>query len=244
MIMEYDFAILYFGMTRSVRKVYHTHIQHIFETLDKHNMTYKKFIHTWKTRDDSQNAFFDILPQKIDYEEHNLLNPDVYTIDNETDFIEGLNIADYFNKERFDQYGDCAEGDWYPQLIQNYVCMLESQKRGFSMVKDCVLNGDSFKYVMFIRPDIWIDQPLPIDKLVLNEETINMPNHSHWDGLNDQFYIMSYKNACLFSHRGDELKDYRQNVGRIVGEPYCKYIVEKLNFTLNEIVFNYTITRP
>ena len=106
------------------------------------------------------------------------------------------------------------------------------------------VNGDSFKYVMFIRPDIWIDQPLPVDKLVLNEDTINMPNHSHWSGLNDQFSIMSYKNASLFSHRGDELKDYRKNVGRIVSEPYCKYVVEKMKLNVNEIFFNYTITRP
>ena len=242
--MEYDFAILYFGMTRSIRKVYHTHIQHIYETLDRHNMTYKRFIHTWKTEDGSQNAFFDMLPQKIDYEEHNLLSPDIYKIDNETDFIEELDMADYFNKELFEKYGDCPEGDWYPQLIQNYICMLESQKRGFSMVKDCVLNGDRFKYVMFIRPDIWIDQPLPIDNLVLNEDTINMPNHSHWGGLNDQFYIMSYENACLFTQRRDELKEYRKNVGRIAAEFYCKYVVEKHKLKVNEIFFNYTITRP
>lgn len=244
MNMEYDFAILYFGMTRSTRKVYHTHIQNVFETLDKHNMTYKTFIHTWKTDDDSQTGSLSILPQKIDYEEYTLLNPDVYKRDNETEFLEGLYLNDIYYVEKWEQYGDNPEGEWVPQLFLNYVCMLESQKRGFSMIKDCVLNGDKFKSIMFVRPDVWIDQPLPIDTLILNEDTINMPNHCHWQGLCDQFYIMSYNKACLFTQRVDELKDYRKNVGRIVAEPYCKYVVEKLNFILNEIVFNFKIIRP
>ena len=53
--MEYDFAILYFGMTRSIRKVYQTHIQHIYEKLDGHNMTYKK--KQYRPKPKKQNLF-------------------------------------------------------------------------------------------------------------------------------------------------------------------------------------------
>jgi hypothetical protein len=242
--MEYDFAILYFGMTRSTRKVYHTHIQNVFETLDKHNMTYKKFIHTWKTHDDSQTKSLSILPQKIDYEEYTLLNPDVYKRDNETEFLEGLNLNDIYNVEKWVQYGDSDQGEWVQQLFLNYVCMMESQKRGFSMIKDCVLNGDKFKFVMFLRPDVWIDNPLPIEELILNEETINLPNHSHWSGLCELFSIMSYYKAGLFTQRVDELKEYRENVGRIIAEPYCKYVVEKHKLNVNEINFSFKIVIP
>jgi hypothetical protein len=37
---EYDFAIIYFGMTRSVRKTYESHINHVFNVL-KNNLPYK-----------------------------------------------------------------------------------------------------------------------------------------------------------------------------------------------------------
>jgi hypothetical protein len=122
--------------------------------------------------------------------------------------------------------------------------MLESQKRGFGMVRECVSKGDKFKFIMFIRPDITIHTELPVDELVPNNEEIYIPNHEHNDGLNDQFAIMSYDYAHPYANRIYELSDFRKNNGRIVGEKYCKFIIDKYYTKVNELNFKYSITRP
>ena len=50
-----DIAIVYFGLTRSIKKVYQSHIRHIYQVLDRNQITYKKFMHTWSMKDGIQN---------------------------------------------------------------------------------------------------------------------------------------------------------------------------------------------
>lgn len=242
--MEYDFAIIYFGLTRSVKKTHETHKKYIFDILNKHNLTYKKFMHTWKTKDDTQNVWEEIIPQKIDYLEYQLLSPDFYKLDDEDKFLESINMDNYFYKDVWETIGHSPNGEWLPKMVSNHLCMLESQKRGLNMVRECVSKGDKFKFIMFVRPDITIYTELPVDKLVPNNEEIYIPNHEHNDGLNDQFAIMSYDYAHPYGNRIHELSDFRKNHGRIVGEKYCKFIITKYYTNVNEINFKYSITRP
>ena len=100
------------------------------------------------------------------------------------------------------------------------------------------------KFIMFIRPDITIHNELPIDIIINNHEKIHVPNHSHYEGINDQFAIMNYEYANIYGNRIDELIDFRKNNGRIVGEKYCKFIILKNNMKINQLEFNYSITRP
>jgi hypothetical protein len=84
-MMEYDFAIIYFGLTRSVKKTHESHTKHVFDVLKREKLSYKTFMHTWKTKDGTQNVWQNIIPEKIDYTEHLLLSPDFYTIDDENE---------------------------------------------------------------------------------------------------------------------------------------------------------------
>ena len=43
-------AICYYGMTRSLNKVYQSHCEKIFDKLRENNIEYKVFIHTWQTK--------------------------------------------------------------------------------------------------------------------------------------------------------------------------------------------------
>lgn len=244
--MEYDFAIIYFGLTRSLRKTSESHIKHIFDTMDRNNCTYKKFMHTWKMKDGVQNIWNKIIPQKIDYSEYKLLNPDYYTIDDEDEFLSTVNMDDYtYNDESIlnedpNYLGWISKSMW----LSNYICMLESQKRGFQMVKQCVENGDKFKYIIFMRPDITIYDDLPVDIIFKYYDYIHIPNIEHWSYINDQVAIMNYENGCIYGKRIDELAEYRREFGIILAEKYCKYIIIKYSMNINFIDFNYTITRP
>lgn len=242
--MEYDFAIIYFGLTRSIKKTHESHRDHIFNILKRENLTYKTFIHTWKTKDDIQNVATNILPQKIDYSEYRLLSPDYYKLDNENDFLESINMDNYFYKDVWEKVGHAQDGEWLPQMVSNHICMLESQKRGFNMVKENVLKGDKFKFIVFIRPDISIYSDLPVNIIIANSQKIYIPNHDHHEGINDQVAIMNYDYARIYGNRIDEIAEFRKNNGRIVGEKYCKFILLKYNMDIKEIVFDYSITRP
>lgn len=240
--MEYDFAFLYFGLTRSVRKTYESHINHIYKVLEDNHLSYKKFMHTWKTRDSTQNVWEKIIEQKIDYDEYKLLNPDFYTLDCEDEFLETVDMDNYFYKDVFDTVGHSSNGEWLPKMVSNYLCMLESQKRGFNMILDSISHGNKYKYIVFIRPDITLHCDLPLHQIIYDK--INIPDHSHYEGLNDQFAIMNFDHACIYGKRINELAEFRKSNGRIVAEKYCKFICLKYNMGVNLILFDYIITRP
>ena len=242
--MEYDFAIIYFGLTRSVKKTHETHKKNIFDVLTNNMLTYKTFMHTWKTKDDKQHIWETEIPEKIDYSEYKLLSPDVYQLDDQDEFLESINMDNYFYKHVWQEIGHSDHGEWLPKLVSNHLCALESQKRCFSMVNGSILNGDKFKFIMFIRPDITIHNELPIHTIISNSDKIHIPNNSMYEGINDQFAIMNYEYATLYGNRIDEIADFRKNNGRIVSEKYCKFIICKYNMIMNTIDFQYSITRP
>ena len=242
--MEYDFAIVYCGLTRSLKQTHESHKKYIFDVLTKHKLTYKKFMHTWKTKDDKQYVWENIIPQKIDYSEYRLLSPDLYKLDNQDEFLESVDMNNYFYKHVWNERGHSHYGEWLPQLVTNHLCMLESQKRGFHMVKENVMKGDKFKFIIFVRPDVTIENELPVDIIISSDANIHIPNHSHHEGLNDQFAVINYDYAHLYANKIDELADFRKNYGRIVSEKYCKFIILKYNMKLHELDFKYSITRP
>ena len=87
LMMNIDFAILYFGLTRSTKKVYMSHIMSVYNLLDSYNISYMKFMHTWRTNDNKQRVWYKTIEKEIDYTEYKLLQPDVYKIENQEDFL-------------------------------------------------------------------------------------------------------------------------------------------------------------
>jgi hypothetical protein len=242
--MEYDFAIIYFGLTRTLKATHESHKKYIFDNLKKNNLNYMVFLHTWEMKNGIQNIWEKDITERIDSSDYKLVSPDVHRIDDEDEFLKGINMDTYFYKDVWEQKKTSEDGEWIPKLVSNYICMLESQKRGFNMVMDEIKKGNTFKFIMFIRPDIEIFQMLPIDLIIYNKNTMQVPNHSHYSGINDQFAIMNYEYACIYSKRIDELADFRKKEGRIVAEKYCAFIISKYNMDLQIIPFDYIIVRP
>ena len=236
-------AIVYFGLLRSLSSVYKSHYENIFNILNENNFDYKIFIHTWKTIDDKQRIWDKESDIKQNYEQHKLLKPHKYTIDNQEEFIDNVDFSKYFYKDVFEKFGQTKNGgEWFPYLIKNHLCELESQKRGFKMV---LLDKINFDYVMFIRPDVRFENKFPHDMighLEINKNAILIPNHSHFDGINDQFAMINYNNSHHYANRIDGIADYRKENGRIVAEEYVKYIVNK-HYTSHFINLKYNLIR-
>jgi hypothetical protein len=125
---QFDVVILYFGLTRSTKKVFDSHKKNIFNILDKNNLSYKKFMHTWKINNNKQKVWEKIIDKEIDYEEYKLLSPDFYKIDNQDDFLSNLNMDNYFYKDIWNTLGHSENGDWLPELVQNHLCELEESR--------------------------------------------------------------------------------------------------------------------
>lgn len=242
---NYDIAIVYWGLTRSTKKVYKSHIDNIFNVLKINNISFKKFMHTWKTNKNEQRVRSSIISKKIDYNEYKLLTPDFYKIENQYDFEKTININDYFYKDVWNKRGDSKNGEWKELLIKNHLYALESQKRGLEMVDELVKQNYNFKYVMFVRPDVKINHMLPIKELLKNNKQISIPNFAHHEGYNDRFAFINYDISHIYGKRINEIKQFRKNVGRIVSEKYVGYIVKKYNLKLNLFKnFHFDIIRP
>jgi hypothetical protein len=234
-----NIAICYFGMTRSLKKVYKSHINNIFNILIKNNICFDIYMHSWKT--DKNIIWGNISHIPIDYEEYKLLNPNYYQLDIQLEFLKSLNFSNYFNEALYKKYGGDTKHEWRPELIRNHLCALESQKR----VTDMVLNTEKkYDYVMYIRPDVEINtlfSPLYLN-IKLNE--IAIPNYDHHEGYNDRFAIVPFEKCSLYGKRINEIIDFRKNHGRIVSEKYVKFILLKYFSKINFIDFKFTIVRP
>jgi hypothetical protein len=242
--MEYDFAIVYFGLTRSTKKVFESHYNNVFNVLTNNNLKYKTFMHTWKTNDNKQNVWQNTIEQEIDYNEYKYLKPDVYKLDSQELFIDNINMDNYFYKNIWDTIGHSSNGEWLPELIKNHLCSLESQKRGLELVEEFIKEGNTFKYVMFIRPDILIYNELPVDTIILSNHDIFIPNDNHWEGYNDRFAIVKYNYASIYGNRINEIAEFRKTNGRIVSEKYVKFILTKYNLSIGFIFFYFELIRP
>lgn len=239
-------AICYWGLKSSTRLVYETHQQKLFDVLMRAGIDYDVFMHTWKvdkeTRwSDETQSLVEVSRHADKYtEDYKLLTPYKYQIDNQDEFLQSLNFADYFNQELYDKYGD-SQHEWKPELIRNHLCALESQKRVTQM---CIDDGREYDFVIFVRPDAEIKDDFPL--WIFNdmkEEEIAIPNHGHWEGFNDKFAVVPYIDCWKYGKRIDEIVEFRRTQGRIVSEKYTQYIIKKYFTHVHYLDFAFDIRK-
>ncbi|MBS0634256.1 MAG: hypothetical protein JSR37_02180 [Verrucomicrobia bacterium] len=234
-------AVCYWGLTRSTKKVYKSHMAQLFQQLGKHNVHYDVYMHTWQL-DGKQFINNDTIDIPVDYEEYKFLNPTFYRIDNQKDFTDKMDFSLYFYQHVWDEQGHCSHGEWPPQLIFNHLCALESQKRVTEMVLE---NGREYDLVIYVRPDVWMNTPLDIQSVLdLKEGEIVFPNFAHYEGYNDRFAIATVETAPIYGKRIDSIADFRATQGRIVSEKYVKYICDANDLNVRFIDFYFDLVRP
>ena len=234
-------AICYYGLTRSVKRVYRTHEERIFSKLKESGIDYDIFVHTWKIKG-TQRIREKTVTIPVDYQEHKLLKPDYYTLDDQNQFLGTLALKNYFYREAWIKNGDSADGEWPLPLLINHLCALESQKRVLLMVEN---SSQEYDYVMFIRPDVMIKNDIPVSSIkALEDKEILIPNFAHNEGYNDRFAVLRSAQAGLYAKRIDETIGYRQQKGRIVAEKYVKAICDKYSLRPVFIDFYFGRVRP
>ena len=227
---------MYFGLLRSLNKVYQSHIKKINNVLINNNIDFKVFLHSWKTKNNTQKIWGKEIKIKQNYQDYKYLNPYKVRFDSQEEFINTIDISDYYKKN--------AKKEWLPCLIKNHLCALESQNRVLNLACQDKLN---FDYVIFVRPDVLIIDDLPIKKCInylnINKKGIVIPNDHHNCGYNDRFSMINMEYSNHYGNRIKLLKEYRLKHGRITSEKYTKYIIKKF-YHLLLINFKFKIVRP
>ena len=237
-------AICYFGLLRSLKKVYKTHIEKIFNELTNNDISYDIFLHSWKTENNIQYVWENTINIKQDYEIPQEINNKIVNkrFEYQNDFLSSIDFSKYFYEDEYKKYGERKE--WRPQLIKNHLCALESMKRVLNMVKN---NGKSYDFIMLLRPDVEINNKIPIIQikkhLLENSNGICVPKYDSYEGYNDRFAVTNISSADKFFERIDEIVDFRKTNGRIVSEKYTKFIIDKY-YKVNLIDFQFKIIRP
>jgi hypothetical protein len=169
-------AICYWGMTRSTKLIYKSHIEKLYINLKKDDIAFEVFMHTWETENNINIIWENICNIPIDYNEYKLLNPNYYKVEKQIDFLNTINIENYFDEKLYNIYGGDTPNEWRPQLIKNHLCALESQKRCYNLVLDSS-QGKKYKYIMFVRPDMLIQNN--IDCNFIKNSTYKKEQMSH-----------------------------------------------------------------
>lgn len=212
-------AICFFGLTRSLQYTKHS-ITNIFEVLDKNDITYTTFLHTYDKSflSNPRSNEFDC---KLDIEEYKLLNCHHHSVTNQESFLSSL-------PKQYLQFLKIKGDAWKDQYVSftNFLCQLNSLQIVTSMWKS---DDHSFDLIMYLRPDLLYNE-LVIDDLYMSirQQCIFTPNYHQCTGLNDRIAIGPPQLMVYYGNRFQDLLEYAKN-RKVHSESFLKYIVQKHN---------------
>mgnify|MGYP001334168482 CR=1 FL=1 len=243
--MSKDFAIIYWGMLRSLPSVYESHKRNIYNILESNKFTYDVYAHTWNAKE--HYVWTNKSNNEIDNSNINILNCKEYEIGDQDEFLENLDFSLYFKQHIYDKHGVARSlnfrGEWDPQLLKNHLCALESLKKSFTLAET---SDTKYKYVMFVRPDIRYTTPINSDWIRgLKDKEIILSQREAWDGANDRWGIINYKDADIYAKRIDKAAEYRnrpQNQ-RISAESYLHHTLKVNQIKIISVDLRHSIIR-
>jgi hypothetical protein len=237
-------AILFFGLTRTLKDVYPSLKQNLFNVLIENNFEYDNFVHTYTL----PNPFQDPITQKITYnydnESYKILNPRDCILEEQMSVAKNLQIGRHFTKDvGWGGYAQICANQWNCTefaagcaLIRNMVLAVYSKKRVtelFSKYKD------DYDYVIITRPDQAINNKFNVGAFsLLNDGNIIVPREHSYKGINDRICIARPRNAILYGFAFNFLLEYSK-IKALCSEEYWKwYITEvcKLNIIYGSLL--------
>jgi hypothetical protein len=233
-------ALLYFGKSRSIRHTYTTHQTHVFDKLKGAGITYDVFMHLWSTPGNLVWNNDSGVPE--DEESYALLEPDFFKKEDQNEFLKTIDFGLYFYPTVYQTIGHSTHGEWLPQLVLNHVCALESQRRVFQMTEE---TGNVYDAYIVIRPDAFFVSDLDIEALQsVQSNSLYLPEWMWFEGYNDRFAFGCKDVIHRYTHRLDDLPEFRKTKGRIVAEKCLKLMVEKYGFVVKPLSVQFQLCRP
>lgn len=230
-------AIVFYGLTRSLRKTYPSIKANIFDVLTQAGYSYTTYMHTYQIDGTYTNSWAKEHCSNYDNTQHTVLQPDHLLFDNQASCLETLSIESYYTKL----------GNWTnlsPEmtrfLIRNLALGLYSKKR---ITDYLVSTGIQYDYVIIMRPDYTILRPLCMNWFSeLGPDSIIIPERDWFHGCNDRMCIAKPSVAFYYGTLFTELLDYSRSTS-IISERFCLDMLKKRNLTIIGKPIDYTMTR-
>lgn len=211
-------AMLFFGLTRSLRNTYSNIKENIFDQLTNGGYEYDTFIHTYLLDNPYINPWSGEKVTDYDNSSYEILKPRDYILQKQNLVEKKLRISQYFAK--LGNWAGCVNStNMKAYLVRNMVLALHSKKKVvelFSKYKS------EYDYVIITRPDQIYNTKLNIQSFnLLNEKNIIIPVEHSYHGYNDRFCIAVPNIALIYGLAFNSLKKYSE-VKSIVSEVYMK----------------------
>jgi hypothetical protein len=186
-------AIIFYGLTRSLNKTINSIRKNIFNVLDRHNIQYDIYIHTYKINGSYKNIWSGEEINNYQNEDIiSLLHPKYYLFDEQCYVENSINFNEYYT---FLNWNGFFPQDMVKYMIKNLVLALYSKNQITQLFNQ---NKSQYDYAIISRPDLEITNELDINYFnQLNNSNIIIPEQDSYEGCNDRFcigtpYIISY----------------------------------------------------
>ena len=211
-------AILFFGLTRSLKDVYKSLKENIFDVLTNNNIEYDIFLHTYILPTPYINTYVNTKIENYDNESYKLLKPKYYILENQNKVERKLKIPTYFSN--LSDWASCAptfEKKCY--FVRNMVLAQHSKKMVTNLFREYKADYD---YVMFTRPDQALHTKInPTAFNLLSNNNIIIPKEHSYFGINDRFCIAKPNIAIIYGNSFTYLLVYSEKKA-IVSEVFLK----------------------
>lgn len=206
---QYKIGICFFGLTRSLKHTYPYIEKNIFKVLEKHNIKYDVFLHTYDLKG-LTNKRSEEFNCPLDTEEWKLLNPIAHKITNQATFDNSFDWNMLF------KHGDIWK-DGY-NSIKNAIRQLNSLKE----VTSLWTNREPYDYYIYLRPDLHYVNELDVNYILEHIHLNNILIIPFWGnyrgGFNDRIAFGHYDVMKIYGNRIDYITHfYKQHK---VKKPY------------------------
>jgi hypothetical protein len=211
-------AIIFFGLTRSLRNIYENLKENIFNELTNNGYEYDIFIHTYSLENPYINPWSGERVDNYDNEAYKILNPKYYIIEKQSEIEKKININSYCSK--LGDWKGCANTpEMKKYLVRNMVLALHSK---MMITKLFEQHKNEYDYVIITRPDQMLHSKIntKIFSRLKNNNIIIPYEHSYY-GYNDRFCVATPNVAIKYGNALNVLKIY-STLGSIVSEVFMK----------------------
>ena len=221
-------AIIFFGLTRSLRNIYKNLTENLFNELTNNGYTYDIFIHTYSLENPYINHWTGESISNYDNTAYKILNPKYYIIENQHSVEKKLNINSYCSN--LSNWKGCANTpEMKRYLVRNMVLALHSKKTVTKLFKE---HKNEYDYAIITRPDQILHAKLNTNVFsVLNDRNIIIPYEHSYYGYNDRFCIAKPNVAIKYGSAFYVLKLYSQ-IGKVVSEVFMKDYLKSLGLKI------------
>jgi hypothetical protein len=213
-------AILFFGLTRALKKTIENYKKHLFNILTANGIDYDIFIHTYIINGPYHNMWTNEHTESyLNEDVEGILHPKYSLKDDQGAIAKTIPFDDYYTK-----LGNWTgmSADMTKYLIRNMCLALYSKKQVTKKFEE--VKGD-YDYAIIIRPDLYLQSPFDVNWLQeLNDSNVIVPEKDWFTGCNDRLCIGTPSVIVYCGTLFDSLLEYSKNTS-IVSE---RFFMDKL----------------